>query len=112
MIPKAAQIRLDPETRSELESWLRASTTEQRMTRRARIILLAAEGKGSRAIAREIGVRPRVVSTWRMRFAARGIERLKDGRAPNWSILKQRTSAFWQCSISRSLRAAPAGLVS
>jgi hypothetical protein len=57
MIPKATQIRLDPETRSELESWLRASTTEQRMTRRARIILLAAEGKGSRAIARETAAR-------------------------------------------------------
>jgi hypothetical protein len=76
-------IRLDPETRSELESWLRASTTEQRMARRARVILLAAAGKGSRAIAREIGVRPRVVSTWRMRFAARGIEGLKDKPRPD-----------------------------
>jgi transposase len=82
MSSKATQIRLDPETRSELESWLRASTTEQRMARRARIILLAAEGKGSRAIAREIGVRPRVVSTWRMRFAARGLEALKDRPRP------------------------------
>jgi transposase len=47
--------------------------------RRARIILLAA---GSRAIAREIGVRPRVVSTWRMRFAPRGIEALRDKPRP------------------------------
>jgi transposase len=52
------------------------------MVRRARIILLAVEGEGSRAIAREIGVRPRVVSTWRMRFAARGIEGLKDKPRP------------------------------
>ena len=87
MIPKATQIRLDPETRSELESWLRASTTEQRMTRCARIILLAAEGKGSRAIAREIGVRPRVVSTWRLRFAARGIEGLKDKPRPGAKLV-------------------------
>ena len=87
MFPKATQIRLDPETRSELESWLRASTTEQRMTRRARIILLAAEGKGSRAIAREIGVRPRVVSTWRLRFAARGIEGLKDKPRPGAKLV-------------------------
>ena len=87
MIPKATQIRLDPETRSELESWLRAPTTEQRMTRRARIILLAAEGKGSRAIAREIGVRPRVVSTWRLRFAARGIEGLKDKPRPGAKLV-------------------------
>ena len=82
MILKATQIRLDPETRSELEAWLRASTTEQRMVRRARIILLAAEGKASRAIAREVGVLPRVVSTWRMRFAAHGIAALKDMPRP------------------------------
>jgi hypothetical protein len=37
-------IRLDPETRSTLEGWRRASTTEQRMARRANIILLAADG--------------------------------------------------------------------
>ena len=57
------------------------------MTRRARIILLAAEGKGSRAIAREIGVRPRVVSTWRLRFAARGIEGLKDKPRPGAKLV-------------------------
>src|ERR1700682_5658282 len=33
MIPKATVIRLDRKTRSELEGWLRASTTEQRMVR-------------------------------------------------------------------------------
>jgi len=52
------------------------------MARRARIILLAAQGKASRAIAREVGVRPRVVSTWRMRFAALGIKALKDKARP------------------------------
>ena len=57
------------------------------MARRARIILLAAEGKGSRAIAREIGVRPRVVSTWRMRFAARGIEGLKEKPRPGAKLV-------------------------
>jgi transposase len=82
MIPKATRIRLNRGTRSELEGWLRASTTEQRMARRARIILLAAQGKASRAIAREVGVRPRVVSKWRMRFAAHGIKALKDKARP------------------------------
>jgi transposase len=82
MIPKATRIRLNRATRSELEGWLRASTTEQRMARRARVILLAAEGKASRAIAREVGVRPRVVSKWRMRFAAHGIKDLKDKARP------------------------------
>ena len=82
MIPKATVIRLDRKTRSELEGWLRASTTEQRMVRRARIVLLAADGCASRAIARKIGVMTGVVSVWRTRFAASGIEGLKDKPRP------------------------------
>jgi hypothetical protein len=52
---KATEIRLDPETRSQLEGWVRASTTEQRYVRRARIVLLVSDGMASRAIAREVG---------------------------------------------------------
>jgi transposase len=75
-------IRLDRKTRSELEGWLRASTTEQRMVRRARIVLLAADGWASRAIARKVGVMTGVVSVWRTRFAASGIDGLKDKPRP------------------------------
>jgi len=82
MIPKATVIRLDRKTRSELEGWLRASTTEQRMVRRARIVLLAADGWASRAIARKVGVMTGVVSVWRTRFAASGIDGLKDKPRP------------------------------
>lgn len=82
MVPKATVIRLDRKTRSELEGWLRASTTEQRMVRRARIVLLAADGWASRAIARKIGVMTGVVSVWRTRFAASGIDGLKDKPRP------------------------------
>jgi Helix-turn-helix domain len=85
MVPKAAVIRLERKTRSELEGWLRASTTEQRMVRRARIVLLAADGWASRAIARKVGVMTGVVSVWRTRFAALGIDGLEDNvkdRAP------------------------------
>jgi transposase len=82
MVPKATVIRLDRKTRSELEGWLRASTTEQRMVRRARIVLLAADGWASRAIARKVGVMTGVVSVWRTRFAASGIDGLKDKPRP------------------------------
>jgi transposase len=82
MIPKATEIRLDPETRSTLEGWVRASTSEQRNVRRARIVLLAADGWASRAIAREVGVMTGIVSIWRKRFAAYGIEGLKDKPRP------------------------------
>ena len=82
MIPKATVIRLDRKTRIELEGWLRASTTEQRMARRARIVLLAADGWASRAIGRKVGVMTGVVSVWRTRFAASGIDGLKDKPRP------------------------------
>jgi transposase len=79
---KATEIRLDPETRGTLQGWVRASTTEQRYVRRARIVLLAADGMASRAIAREVGVMTGIVSVWRKRFAAAGIDGLKDKPRP------------------------------
>jgi transposase len=79
---KATEIRLDPETRTELEGWVRASSTEQRYVRRARVVLLAADGMASRAIARKVGVMTGVVSIWRKRFAAAGIDGLKDKPRP------------------------------
>jgi transposase len=82
MISKATEVRLDPETRAVLEGWVRASTTEQRKVKRAHIVLLAAEGWPSRRIAREIGVMTGVVSVWRKRFAASGIEGLEDKPRP------------------------------
>jgi len=82
MVSKATEVRLDPETRAVLEGWVRASTAEQRKVKRARIVLLAAEGWASRRIAREIGVMTGVVSVWRKRFAASGIKGLDDKPRP------------------------------
>jgi transposase len=82
MAYKAIEIRLDPETRTTLEGWVRARKTEQRHVRRARIVLLAADGMASRAIAREVGVMTGIVSIWRKRFAAAGIDGLKDKPRP------------------------------
>jgi hypothetical protein len=73
-----------------LEAWLRAPTTEQRDVLRARIILLAAEGRSTRSIARMVGTMPRTVSMWRGRFARKGLAGLADqprpGPAPNSAI--------------------------
>ena len=85
------RIRLDPQTRSTLEGWLRASTTEQRYVKRARIVLLAAEGTASRAIAREVGVMTGVVSSWRKRFAASGIDGLKYKPRPAAAVSGRRS---------------------
>ena len=65
-----------------LEARLRASTTEQRDVLRARIVLLSAEGRSTRSIAREVGTMPRTVSHWRGRFAREGLAGLTDKQRP------------------------------
>jgi transposase len=82
MIPKAAEVRLLPEDRAVLEARIRAPTTEQRHVLRARIVLLAAEGRSTRSIAAEVGTMPRTVSTWRGRFARNGLFGLADKQRP------------------------------
>jgi transposase len=97
MIPKAREVRLKPKVRKVLEARCRAPTTAQRDVRRARIVLLAAEGRSTRSIAEQVGVQPRIVSNWRRRFAEQGLSGLKDrpragkrpiyGKATNKRIL-------------------------
>src|SRR5258707_6017448 len=67
MIPDAIEVRLKPKERAVLESRLRAATTEQRQLLRIRIVLEAADGSGTREIARELDTTPTTVSLWRGR---------------------------------------------
>src|SRR5215468_12061892 len=82
MIPKAREVRLKPTVRKVLEARCRAPSTAQRDVKRARIVLLAAAGRSTRSIAKEVGVQPRIVSHWRRRFADDGLEGLQDKPRP------------------------------
>jgi transposase len=77
-IQEATEIRLSAEERAVLAAWTRASSTEQRLVERARIVLLAADGLASRAIGREVGCARGVVSKWRVRFAQDRLDGLAD----------------------------------
>jgi transposase len=77
-IRDATPIVVAAEERTALEAWARAPTTEQRLVERARIVLLAADGWASRAIAREVGCARGVVSRWRVRFARDRLAGLAD----------------------------------
>jgi transposase len=77
-IQEATVIRLAAEERATLAAWARASTSEQRLAERARIVLLAADGLASRAIGRELGCARGVVSKWRVRFAKDRLAGLAD----------------------------------
>jgi transposase len=69
----ARAILLTDKDRATLERWSRSRSTEARLVERARIILLAAEGRENKDIAIELGVTRATVSRWRDRFADRGI---------------------------------------
>jgi transposase len=68
-IPAATPIILTRMERRELEALANARKSEARMRERARIVLLAAAGHGSRAIGRELHCTPGTVSKWRVRYA-------------------------------------------
>jgi transposase len=82
MIPEAREVRISWKDRKILEARCRSPVTLQRDLKRARIVLLAAEGRSTRSIAKEVGVQPRIVSLWRHRFADRGLEGLEDKPRP------------------------------
>jgi transposase len=67
------RIAVAPEVREHLERWIRAGTTPQRVVKRARIVLLAADGLSNRAIARALDISPRTAGIWRERYSACGL---------------------------------------
>lgn len=68
--------------REELERLVRAHTTPQRLVRRARVVLLAADGMPNRRIAKEVGMGEDNVAVWRRRFEAKRIDGLADDPRP------------------------------
>ena len=92
MISEAREVRLRPKIRKVLEARCRAPSTPQGDLKRAQIVLLAAEGRSTRSIAKEVGVQPRIVSKWRHRFADHGLAGLDDcPRASKKPIYSQAT---------------------
>src|SRR6266542_3029040 len=72
MIPEAREVHLSRKDRKVLEACCRSPVTLQRDLKRARIVLLAAAGRSTRSIAKEVGVQPRIVSLWRHSYADHG----------------------------------------
>ncbi len=77
MLTPATIVNLSREQRTALEILARAGTTTQRLARRCRVILLAAQGTPNRAIARQVGVSRPTVLAVRAAFAQGGVEALR-----------------------------------
>lgn len=66
--PKAPPVTLTVEVKRQLRLLVMAHNTRQQIAKRAKMILLAAEGKENAAIAREVGVQRLTVKQWRDRW--------------------------------------------
>lgn len=84
----AVRITLVGSERRELRRVVAAHKSEQRAVLRAKIVLLAAQGRNNCEIADELGCHVQTVRKWRARFASGRLENLRDlprpGRTPQF----------------------------
>jgi len=75
-------VALSDEARAVLEAVTRRTTVAAGLARRARIVLLAAEGVPLDRIGRQVGVDRNVVRLWVDRYRLGGLEALQDRPRP------------------------------
>ena len=73
----APQVVLTNQQRAKLETYARGRSTQARVVLRARIVLLAGEGKQDLKIAHLLSIVPRTAARWRSRFLHDGIAGLE-----------------------------------
>jgi putative transposase len=102
---RAVAIKLETEMRQALEKVVKRHSTPQQLVERAKIILLADEGKSNREIGRELSVSIDMVRLWRGRWSSFApiplqelsvLERLEDAPRPG---KPSRISAEQICKI-------------
>src|SRR3954469_11366640 len=76
----APALVLRPGDREELERWTRSSTVPASAAKRARIVLLAADGTANTRIAELVDATVTTVLSWRERYQAKGLEGLSDAQ--------------------------------
>jgi len=69
-------LTLAPAEREQLRAWARSRALPHGLVRRARIVLMAADGKTNTAIAAKLGLTKATVGTWRARYLAEGLQGL------------------------------------
>ena len=77
--PRSARVvALSHEERTTLETLTRRTTVAAGLVRRARMVVLAADGMPLDRIAREVGADRTIVRTWVDRYRAGGLAALQD----------------------------------
>jgi transposase len=100
---RAVQVTLSAGERKVLKKRARGARTAYRDWLRAQIVLAAARGRASARIAAGLGVSVDTVRKWRGRFAARGLDGLKDlprsGRPRRISALDRAAVVALACQL-------------
>lgn len=71
-------VKLSSEVRQQLRCMIRSRSLPHPLVRRAKIILLAAEGLNNKTIAQQVGLSGAMVGLWRKRFLEQGLMGLYD----------------------------------
>lgn len=82
---RATRLTLTTPERALLTSWSEDPTLPGNLARRARIILLLADGLSISAIAASLGINRRFIYQWQRRFSAQGVHGLDDRRLPPYT---------------------------
>ena len=82
----ALLVQLTPAQRQTLLAWQHSTRISAALARRARIILLLADGMTITDIARTVGIHRRFVYKWVQRFLAEGVAGLHDRPRSNRRI--------------------------
>ena len=88
--------------RAELERWVKAGTPPQGVVRRSRMILLAHQGKSSKAIGKAWKVSPPAIRLWKERFLAGGppvLRKIAPGRGRKPSLSRRKVAAVVRATI-------------
>jgi hypothetical protein len=85
----ALKIEIDSETRKLLEGWLRRQKTPVGLAKRARAMLLLAEGQTYSYTSKQVGLSEPHLRKWAKRYIESGVRGLYDrkrpGRPPSFS---------------------------
>ncbi len=94
MFASAMDRQLSPTERTDLEHLVRATSTPAGIARRARCVLLLADGATYAAICHALGVTDRFIARWKQRYATGGVLALADApRAGRQNRLAPATEA-------------------
>jgi transposase len=92
----AAKVELSEAQRKQLKTWATGRTIPVRLAERAKMILLAAQGKTDKEIGADLAIWRGTVARWRARFIADGVtgierDETRPGRKPKISARKVKT---------------------